>query len=67
MKKFNEIFIDKTKYGEKIQTSEYEKQGKHIIVDQGQAEIAVIQIEKKVYLMRYQLLFLETIRDLLSI
>ena len=40
MKKFNEIFIDKTKYGEKIQTSEYEKQGKHIIVDQGQAEIA---------------------------
>ena len=62
MKKFNEIFIDKTKYGEKIQTSEYEKQGKHIIVDQGQAEIA-----KKVYLMRYQLLFLETIRDLLSI
>ena len=42
MKKFNEIFIDKTKYGEKIQTSEYEKQGKHIIVDQGQAEIAGI-------------------------
>ena len=40
MKKFNEIFIDKTKYGEKIQTSEHEKQGKHIIVDQGQAEIA---------------------------
>ena len=40
MKKFNEIFIDKTNYGEKIQTSEYEKQGKHIIVDQGQAEIA---------------------------
>lgn len=40
MKKFNEIFIDKTKYVEKIQTSEYEKQGKHIIVDQGQAEIA---------------------------
>ena len=40
MKKFNEKFIDKTKYGEKIQTSEYEKQGKHIIVDQGQAEIA---------------------------
>ena len=39
MKKFNEIFIDKTKYGEKIQTSEYEKQGKHIIVNQGQAEI----------------------------
>lgn len=40
MKYFNEIFIDKTKYGVKIQTGEYGKQGKHIIVDQGQNQIA---------------------------
>ena len=40
MKYFNEIFIDKTKYGVKIQTGEYGKQGKHIIIDQGQNQIA---------------------------
>lgn len=37
---FDEIFIDKTKYGVKVQTSEYGKQGKHIIIDQGQTQIA---------------------------
>ena len=40
MKTFDEIFIDKTKYGVKIQTSEYGEQGKHIIIDQGQSQIA---------------------------
>ena len=37
---FDEIFIDKTKYGVKVQTSEYGDQGKHIIIDQGQTQIA---------------------------
>ncbi len=40
MKTFDEIFIDCTKYGVKIKTSEYCEQGKNIIVDQGQAKIA---------------------------
>ncbi len=41
MKYFNEIFIDKTKYRwVEIQTGEYGKHGKHIIVDQGQNQIA---------------------------
>ena len=40
MKSFDEIFIDKTKYGVKIQTSEYGEVGEHIIVDQGQEQIA---------------------------
>jgi len=40
MKSFDEIFVDKTKYGTKIKTSEYMKSGKHIIVDQGQEDIA---------------------------
>lgn len=40
MKTFDEIFIDKTKYGVKVQTSEYGNQGKYIIVDQGQSQIA---------------------------
>lgn len=40
MKTFDEIFTDKTKYGVKVQTSEYSKQGKYIIIDQGQSQIA---------------------------
>ena len=40
MKTFEEIFIDRTKYGVKVQTSEYGEQGKHIIIDQGQLQIA---------------------------
>lgn len=40
MKTFEEIFTDKTKYGVKVQTSEYGKQGKYIIIDQGQSQIA---------------------------
>ena len=40
MKIFDEIFIDKTKYGVKVQTSEYGEHGKHIIIDQGQTQIA---------------------------
>ena len=39
-KSFNEIFIDKTKYGTKVQTSEYGKHGEHIIIDQSQSQIA---------------------------
>lgn len=37
---FDEIFIDKTKYGVKVQTAEYGERGKHIIIDQGQNQIA---------------------------
>lgn len=40
MKTFDEVFTDKTKYGVKVQTSEYGKQGKYIIIDQGQSQIA---------------------------
>jgi len=40
MKTFDEIFTDKTKYGVKVKTSEYNKQGKYIIIDQGQSQIA---------------------------
>lgn len=40
MKNFDEIFIDETRYGTKIPTSEYEQNGKNIIIDQGQGKIA---------------------------
>lgn len=40
MESFEKIFIDKTKYGVKVQTSEYGERGKHIIIDQGQTQIA---------------------------
>ena len=40
MKTFDEVFIDKTKYGVKVQTSEYGEQGEHIIIDQGQSQVA---------------------------
>ncbi len=40
MKAFGELFIDETKKGIKLQTSEYKKQGNHIIVDQGKNPIA---------------------------
>lgn len=40
MKTFDEVFIDKTKYGVKVQTSEYGEQGEHIIIDQGQNQVA---------------------------
>lgn len=40
MKTFDEIFIDQTKYGVKVQTSEYGKKGKYIIIDQGKSQIA---------------------------
>ena len=40
MKTFDEVFIDKTKYGTKVQTSEYEDYGENIIIDQGQSQIA---------------------------
>ncbi len=39
-KTFDEIFVDKTKYGVKVQTSEYGELGEHIIIDQGQSQIA---------------------------
>lgn len=38
--RFDEVFEDRTKYGTKIKTDEYQAQGKNIIVDQGQALIA---------------------------
>ena len=40
MKSFDEIFIDKTKYGVKVQTLEYGEVGEHIIIDQGQEQVA---------------------------
>ena len=40
MKTFEEIFIDRTKYGVKVQASEYGERGKHIIIDQGQLQVA---------------------------
>ena len=40
MKSFDEIFVDKTKYGVKVQTTEYSEVGEHIIIDQGQSQIA---------------------------
>ena len=39
-KKFDEVFVDKTKYGTKIKTDEYHKNGKHLIIDQGQTDVA---------------------------
>ena len=40
MKKFNEIFDDRTKYGTKLKTTEYQESGKYWIVDHGQDMIA---------------------------
>lgn len=40
MMDFNELFEDKTKYGTKLKTSQYQENGKNIIVDQGQSDIA---------------------------
>ena len=37
---FDDVFEDKTKYGTKIKTDEYHNAGSHIIVDQGQEQIA---------------------------
>ena len=37
---FDAAFEDKTKYGTKLKTDEYKKQGKYLIVDQGQELIA---------------------------
>lgn len=62
-KKFDELFIDETKYGTKIKTDQYLSEGKYPIVDQGQKKFQVIQILKMVYLKRYRLLYLEIILD----
>ena len=40
MKPFDDVFVDCTKLGTKIKTEEYHETGKHIIIDQGQSEIA---------------------------
>ena len=40
MKAFDDVFVDCTKLGTKIKTEEYHETGKHIIIDQGQSEIA---------------------------
>ena len=40
MKTFDELFIDKTKYCVKVQTSEYHNRGKNIIIDQSKSQIA---------------------------
>lgn len=40
MKSFEEVFEDKTKYGTKIKTNEYHQEGKYLIVDQGQEQVA---------------------------
>ena len=40
LKPFDEVFEDKTKYGTKIKTDDYHISGTHIIIDQGQEQIA---------------------------
>lgn len=37
---FTDVFEDVTKYGKKLQTSEYKESGKYVIIDQGQKDIA---------------------------
>ena len=39
-KTFDEVFEDRTKYGAKVKTDEYKECGSHIIIDQGQEQIA---------------------------
>ena len=39
-KSFDEVFEDRTKYGTKIKTDDYHTSGTHIIIDQGQEQIA---------------------------
>jgi len=47
---FDEIFSDDTKNGTKLQTSEYKELGKHLIVDQGQNQIAgYTDLEEGIY------------------
>lgn len=40
MKDYDEVFEDRTKDGTKIKTDEYCESGSHIIIDQGQAQVA---------------------------
>jgi type I restriction enzyme S subunit len=40
LKLFDEVFEDRTKYGTKIKTDDYHSSGAHIIIDQGQEQIA---------------------------
>ena len=40
MKAFDEVFVDKTKYGTKVKTDEYRGKGRNIIIDQGQKLVA---------------------------
>lgn len=40
MATFSEVFEDVTRQGRKLQTSEYKEQGKYVIIDQGQSDIA---------------------------
>ena len=40
LKPFDEVFEDRTKYGTKIKTDDYHSTGAHIIIDQGQEQIA---------------------------
>ena len=39
-KSFNEVLEDKTKFGTKIKTEDYLEEGVHMIIDQGQAQVA---------------------------
>ncbi len=39
-KSFDEVFEDKTRFGTKIKTDKYHLEGSHIIIDQGQEQIA---------------------------
>ncbi len=39
-KPFDEVFEDRTKYGTKIKTDDYHSSGAHIIIEQGQEQIA---------------------------
>lgn len=39
-KTFDEVFEDRTKYGTKVKTNQYQESGKYLIIDQGQEQIA---------------------------
>lgn len=50
MKSFDEVFEDKTKYGTKIKTDEYQEEGAHFIIDQGQEQVAgYTNLEKGIF------------------
>lgn len=64
MKTFDEVFEDKTKYGTKIKTNEYQDFGLHLIIDQGQKPIAGYTNLEEGLFEDVPALFLEIIQEL---